>query len=149
MTATIAPPTARRSVFDRALPALPSAAAKPDAPQAVAYLDAWLALLADDPARGGEFDRELDQYAGELRRTGALTEYQGAGFLLALFAYQRVGSPLVATLVAQVDRRAALRGVRHCRWRGDIPEHQYDSYRYDDALRRSQLPNKHDRERGL
>ena len=145
MTATMSRPS---SVWAKSLPALPSAAAKPDASAAVAYLDQWLAILADDPARGGEFDRELDAYAGQLRATGALTEYQGSGFVMALWAYQRVGSPLVATLVAQVDRRAAMRGVRHCRWRGDIPEHQYESYKFDDALRRSQLPNKHEAERG-
>lgn len=140
-------PPARRSYWDKALPQLPKAAAKPDSAAAVGYLDAWFALLAADPERGGEFDRELDAYAAELRRSGAITPHQGAGFLMALWAYQRVGSPLVPVLVAQVDRRAALRGVRHCKWRGDIPMHEFDAYRYDDALRRSQLPNKHERTR--
>lgn len=148
MTATSAPPAARPSMWDKALPQLPSAAANPNAPQAVAYLDQWLAILADDPARGGEFDRELDAYAAELRRTGAITPHQGSGFLLALWSYQRVGSPLVPVLVAQVDRRAQLRGLVHCKWRGTVPQAVYDSYKYDDALRRSQLPNKWERESG-
>jgi len=143
MTATIIRP----SIWAAALPQLPRAASRADSAAAIGYLDTWLAILAADPERGGEFDRELDAYAAELRRLGAITEYQGAGFLLALWAYQRVGSPLVPVLVAQVDRRALLRGVVHCQWRGDIPYHEYEAARHDEALRRSQLPNKHDRTR--
>jgi hypothetical protein len=89
MTATIIRP----AVWDRALPALPRAASKPDAPAIVRY----------------------------------------------------VGNPLTAALVAQVDRRAALRGTVHCKWRGTIPEREYDSWRYDEALRRVQLPHKWER----
>lgn len=148
MTATLERPTTKRDYFSKALPALPKASAKPDGPHIVQFISDWLAILADDPSRGGEFDRELEAYASELRRAGALAPHLGAGFMLALFAYQNVGNPLVPVLRAQVDRRAALRGVVHCPWRGDIPRHEYEATRHDDALRRSQLPNKHDREKG-
>jgi hypothetical protein len=141
MTATIIRP----AVWAKALPQLPKAASKPDAPAIVRYVGDWLAVLEADPSRGPEFDRDLDLYAATLRQSGALTPHQGAGFLLALWAYQNVGNPLTATLVAQVDRRAALRGVRHCKWRGTIPEREYDSWRYDEALRRVQLPHKWER----
>lgn len=145
MTATLERPTTKRDIWSRALPQLPKASAKPDAPNIVRFISDWLAILADDPSRGGEFDRELESYAADLRRAGALTEHQGAGFCLALFAYQNVGSPLQATLHEQVDRRAALRGLRHCKWRGTVPIHSFDDWRHDDALRRVQLPHKWER----
>lgn len=132
----------RPSVWERALPQLPRAAARPDSAAIVQYLSSWLAILASDPTRGGEFDRELDHYAATLRASGAITEHQGAGFLLALWSYQNVGSPLVPVLVAQVDRRAALRGMRHCKWRGTIVEREYDTWRWDEAVRRAGLPRK-------
>lgn len=139
VAATIEP-----SVFDKALPQLPAAVSR--IPEAVQYVGEWLAVLAVDPTRGPEFDREIESYATDLRRAGLLTEHQGSGFLLALWAYSNVGSPLQATLVAQVDRRQARRGVVHCRWRGDVGRAEYESVRHDDALRRSQLPNKWERE---
>ena len=138
MTATLDRPP----VWAKALPQLPRAAARPDAPAIVAYLTQWLAILQHDPDRGGEFDRELDAYAAQLRQTGALTEHQGAGFMLALWSYQSVGHPLVPVLVAQIDRRAALRGMRHCKWRGTVPVGTFDDWRYDEALRRVALPRK-------
>lgn len=148
MTATLdRPTTTRPSVWAKSLPTLASAASASHAATSTAYIADWLAILASDPERGGEFDRELEAYAGDLRRVEFLTEYQGAGFLLALWAYQNVGNPLVPVLVQQVDRRAKLRGVKHCRWRGDLPIADYDAPRYDEALRRVQIPNKHDRER--
>lgn len=142
MTATLERPTTKRDIWSRALPQLPKASAKPDAPHIVRFISDWLAILADDPDRGGEFDRELEAYAATLRQAGALTEHQGAGFCLALFAYQNVGSPLQATLHEQVDRRAALRGLRHCKWRGTVPAYDFDTWRSDDAVRRAGLPRK-------
>lgn len=141
MTATLTRP----SVFDKALPALPKAAAKPDAPEILRYVGEWLAILATDPQRGGEFDRELEGYAAVLRQAGAISAHLGSGFCLALWAYQNVGNPLVPVLVAQVDRRAALRGLRHCQWRGTVPTHAFDDWRHDEALRRVQLPHKWER----
>jgi len=138
MTATLE----RADIWSRALPQLPRAAARPDAPAIVEYIGQWLAVLAADPTRGAEFDRELDAYAATLRQTGALTEHQGAGFMLALWSYQNVGNPLVPVLVAQVDRRAALRGMKHCKWRGAVPVGTFHDWRYDEALRRVSLPRK-------
>jgi hypothetical protein len=89
MTATIIRP----AVWAKALPQLPKAASKPDAPAIVRYVGDWLAVLEADPSRGPEFDRDLDLYAATLRQSGALTPHQGAGFLLALWAYQNVGNP--------------------------------------------------------
>lgn len=137
----------RPSVWSRALPALPKAASKPDAPAIVKYVGEWLGILAADPARGGEFDRELETYGATLRESGAIASHLGSGFLLALWSYTNVGNPLVPTLIEQVDRRNALRGVKHCRWRGDIGQADYDAPRYDEAVRRSQLKNKWERER--
>jgi hypothetical protein len=146
MTTTLDRPTTKRSYFDKALPALPKAAQKPDSPAIVQYVTAWLDILAADPARGGEFDRELEAYGASLRASGAIASHLGSGFLLALWAYTNVGNPLVPTLIEQVDRRNALRGVRHCRWRGDVSQAEYDAPRYDEAERRVKLKNKHERE---
>jgi hypothetical protein len=123
------------------LPQLPRAASKPDAPAIVRYVSDWLAVLEADPSRGPEFDRDLDLYAASLRQSGALTPHQGAGFLLALWSYSNVGNPLQEVLRQQVDRRAALHGLRHCRWRGTIRANEFDHWKWDEALRRSQLPN--------
>lgn len=138
MTATLDRP----SVWAKALPQLPRAAGRPDAPQIVEYISSWLAVLAADPARGAEFDRELDAYARVLRESGAITEHQSSGFLLALWSYQNVGNPLTATLIEQVDRRATLSGLRHCKWRGTVPVGTFEDWRYDEALRRVSLPRK-------
>jgi hypothetical protein len=142
MTATLERPTIRQDIWAKSLPALPRAAAKPDAPNICTFIGEWLALLATDPRRGGEFDRELESYACTLRASGAFTEHQGAGFALALWSYTNVGNPLQETLRQQVDRRAALRGLRHCKWRGTVNQTEYYAPQNDDALRRAGLPRK-------
>lgn len=139
MTAT----AIRPSVWAKALPALPSARAK--CPEACEYIGQWLAVLAVEPDRGGEFDRALEDYAAELRRAGILTPHQGSGFLMAVWSYSSVGSPLTPTLVAQVDRRAAFRGVVHCKWRGTVPRSEFDLWRTDEAVRRAASGYKHER----
>jgi hypothetical protein len=133
MTATAPPPS---PVFDKALPTLARAAKLPEAQAAAAYVGEWLAVLAGNPERAGEFDAELDDYAADLRRRDVLVGQQGAGFLLALWARLNPHDPLTATLVAQVDRRKALTGWRWCRWRGWVPAGEFDAWRYDRARER-------------
>lgn len=134
--------TATPSIWDKALPSLARATAIPEALSAAEYVGQWLAVLAEEPRRAGDFDRELDDYAADLRRREVLVGEQGAGFLLALWSRLNVSSPLQATLREQVDRRKALHGWRWCPWRGYVPAHEWDSWRYDRARERAQAPSK-------
>jgi hypothetical protein len=137
--------TATPGVWDKALPTLARAARLPAAQAAAGYVGEWLATLAAHPDLAGQFDRELDDYAADLRRAGVLVGDQGAGFLLALWSRLNVRGPLQGELVKQVDRRAALRGLRHCPWRGTVPAGQFDAWRLDRARERSALKNKGER----
>lgn len=143
MSATTAP----SSYFDKALPTLARASALPEAQAAAAYVGQWLAVLAQEPQRAGEFDAEIDDYAADLNRRGVLVGDQGAGFLLALFSRLNITSPLQSELVRQVDRRSTLRGMRHCRWRGTITAYEYDTLRNDRAAERAAMPSKFERPR--
>ena len=134
--------TITRSVFDKALPALARFSNLPQAAQVAEYIRQWLAVLAEHPDMAPQFDSELDAYARELRAGGLLVGEQRSGFLLAVYARMLPQDATREELVKQVDRRMAREGRRFCQWRGTVPASEFDAWKYDDAVRRSALPNK-------
>lgn len=130
------------SVFDKALPSLARATKLPEAQAAANYVGEWLAVLADDPGRLGDCCAELDAYAADLRRAGILVGDQAAGFLLALWSRLNPRSPLQPTLVWLVDERKRLAGWKWCKWRGWVPVHEFDAWKFDRAKERADAPSK-------
>lgn len=131
--------TTTRSVFDKALPSLARFSRLPQAPQVAEYIRQWLVVLAEHPDMAQEFDRELDAYARELHAGGLLVGDQRSGFLLAVYARMLPTDPTRDELIRQVDRRMAREGRRYCQWRGTVPAHEWDAWRFDEAERRAAL----------
>lgn len=49
-------------------------------------------------------------------------------------------------LCAEIDRRKAMIGFRYCAWRGWVPIHDFDRWKFDRARERAAMPNKGERE---
>lgn len=90
---------------------------------------AWLAAVAGGAATPQEFDRAIEH--GKL-----LFEY------VAVCGHKDEFYPVCC---AQIDRRMALRGLVHCRWRGWIPRVAFDAWRWDRAQERADAPRKGER----
>jgi len=142
-------------VWKRTLPELAHSVGRPEIIAACDWLHAWFGILATDPERGEEFDRELTAHAADLRAAGVLVTHpqhpersQGTGFLLACYSATHPASDeLHAVFIGQLDRRAAREGKVFCRWRGYVSVHEFDAWRFDDYQRRVKLANTGEKER--
>lgn len=90
---------------------------------------AWLEAVASGSATPHEFDHAIEK--GQL-----LFEYT------AVYGHKDEFYP---ECCKQIDRRMALRGLVHCKWRGWIRRDDFDAWKHDRAQERSALPNKGER----
>jgi hypothetical protein len=95
-----------------------------------------------------EIVREWLQALEEGRATGEQFDQQITGRAMFLFcAMFGAHDRYYPRLCSEIDRRKAMIGFRYCIWRGWVPVHEYDAWRFDRARERAAAPSKFDRER--
>jgi hypothetical protein len=88
----------------------------------------WLRAVAEGHATPQEFDRAIEH-----------------GILIFQYtACYGTGDEYFAECCRQIDRRMGLRGLVFCKWRGWIRRDQFDSWQFDRAQERADLPRKGD-----
>lgn len=116
------------SYWDKALTGLPPIKDDPHAAENAEIVRGWLAALREGRQTEAAFDAQIQGYH--------------------IFQFTAIYGPqdeYFPDMMAQIDRRMHLRGLRYCVWRGWIGVGIFDEWRGDRARERSQLPNKHDR----
>lgn len=104
----------------------------PKAKANAAWVRRWLKALVDGEKSVEQFDAAIPA-----QRSRLIAQY--------LHIYGKA-DPFFAVCNAQIDRRMrTLHGKKYCRWRGWVNLEEFDSWRWDRARERSQLPNKSDR----
>ncbi len=117
-------------VWDRATtPLFAPVRDDPKAQANAAWVRKWLAALVDGSKTTEQFDAAIPK-----QRSRMIAQY--------LHIYGKADE-YYAVCNAQIDRRMErLHGKRYCRWRGWVNLEEFDSWRWDRARERSQLPNK-------
>ncbi len=116
------------SAFANVLTSLPPIKCDPHAVENAEITRGWLAALRDGSHTESEFDAQIAPY-----------------HVLQFCVVCGVKDEYFPDMMAQIDRRMHLRGLRYCRWRGWVPVGQFDQYRNDRAAERAAAPGKFDR----
>ncbi len=116
------------SYWEKAISSLPPIREDIHAVENAEIVRGWLAALRDGTHTEAEFDAQIQGY-----------------HFLQFTAVYGPKDEYWPDMVAQIDRRMYLRGLRYCRWRGWVPSGQFDEWRHDRAAERAKLPNKHER----
>lgn len=111
--------------FGNVLNSLPPIKSDPHAVENAEIVRGWLVALREGRQIEAAFDAQIQGY-----------------HVLQYCVVYGPSDTYFSDMMAQIDRRMYLRGLRYCRWRGWVPSGQFDEWRGDRARERSQLPNK-------
>lgn len=105
--------------------AFPSVKDDPERKEIAAIVREWLQALDEGRATSEQFDQQI---------TGR------AMFLYCVcFGHHDQYYPL---LCREIDRRKHMIGFRFCAWRGWVPVHDFDRWKFDRAAERAAMPRK-------